>query len=160
MCRLRRGGGRTAMGPRKVVIAGEQANIKEADIWRDWHWDKQCLTRRRRCAYHRLTLERLVGRHNSKTLLLTTSISTVRGCVYNLLIPPGMMALKPAAESFNHPDRVSRRNLQTGTQTIRPQFTLADKSASKNGAAVTLMWYNLKPEKTLWFPGCTDGKWE
>lgn len=140
MLRLRQGGGRTAAGPRKVVIiASERANIKEADICRDRHRDKLCLTRRRRCAYRRLTLERLFGQHNSKTLLLTTSISTVRGCVYNLLIPPGMMALKPAAEPFNHPDRVSRRNPQTGTQTIRPQFTLADRSASKNGAAVTLM---------------------
>lgn len=100
-CTLRRGGGRTAVGARKVVIASEQANIKEADIWRDWHRDKQCLTRRRRCAYHRLTLERLIGWHNSKTLLLTTSISTVRGCVNNLLIPEGMMALKPAAQSHS-----------------------------------------------------------
>lgn len=51
-----------------------------------------------------------------------------------------MMALKPAAQSHSITQTGSVvENPQTGTQTILPQFILADKSASKKGAAVTLM---------------------
>lgn len=61
--------GRAGGSREKVVGASEQANIKEADIWRHRHRDKQRLTRRRRCADHRLTLEPPRRRHNSEQFI-------------------------------------------------------------------------------------------
>lgn len=51
-----------------------------------------------------------------------------------------MMALAPAGtDPVHHTDRVSRRNPQTGTQTILSRFMLADGPEPTNGDIVTLM---------------------